>query len=452
MDVEHVASTFDGFISEIEDKWGLDRHKIAAETVFFSHETYTPARGGSAQAEVKALRDTFGKSADSLIISNTKGFTGHPMGVGIEDASMIYGLHHGKIPPIANHKVVDEELGNLNLSKGGSYPNLKYGIRFGAGFGSQIALSLLRKWPVVGERIDAKKFLALNQELAGTSDVRMRILQNKLVAYVNGDENLHGGVEGDVWELTADIEGTDLRNVASTPEAPKPVQTQASAPTKQPSKPVETKPEPAPAAATSAPVVAADSDEIRKVVLEVVVEHTGYPADFVEFDQDLEGELGIDTVKQAEIMADIRGKFNLPVDEDFILADYPTLEHMMGYIVKMQGGEAVAAPAPAAALRKLQGVLLEAERSERGGAASQGGRAERVRRARAGGHGLRDAPGASGGVPSGWLGARQGGLGPASVPRRRRGDGALLVHRELRRAATLPAPDRDGAPAWHEPA
>ena len=349
LDVEHVASTFDGFISEIEDKWGLDRHKIAAETVFFSHETYTPARGGSAQAEVKALRDTFGKSADSLIISNTKGFTGHPMGVGIEDASMIYGLHHGKIPPIANHKVVDEELGNLNLSKGGSYPNLKYGIRFGAGFGSQIALSLLRKWPVVGERIDAKKFLAWNQELAGTSDVRMRILQNKLVAYVNGDENLHGGVEGDVWELTAGIEGTDLRNVASTPEAPKPVQTQAPAPTKQPSKPVETKPEPAPAAATSAPVVAADSDEIRKVVLEVVVEHTGYPADFVEFDQDLEGELGIDTVKQAEIMADIRGKFNLPVDEDFILADYPTLEHMMGYIVKMQGGEAVAAPAPAAA-------------------------------------------------------------------------------------------------------
>ena len=49
-------------------------------------------------------------------------------------------------------------------------------------------------------------------------------------------------------------------------------------------------------------------------------------------------------------------------------------------------------------------------------------------------------------------GARQGGLGPASVPRRRRGDGALLVHRELRSAATLPAPDRDGAPAWHEPA
>ena len=60
-----------------------------------------------------------------------------------------------------------------------------------------------------------------------------------------------------------------LRAKASSNKAP--------APTKQPSKPVESKPEPAPAAATSAPVVAADSDEIRKVVLEVVVEHTGYP-------------------------------------------------------------------------------------------------------------------------------------------------------------------------------
>ena len=167
----------------------------------------------------------------------------------------------------------------------------------------------------------------------------MRILQNKLVAYVNGDENLHGGVEGEVWELTAGIEGTDLRNMTSVPAAPKPVQTEAPAPAKQPTTAVEAKTEPTPAAAKSAPIVAADSDEIRKVVLEVVVEHTGYPADFVEFDQDLEGELGIDTVKQAEIMADIRGKFNLPVDEDFILADYPTLEHMMGYIVKMQGGE-----------------------------------------------------------------------------------------------------------------
>ena len=79
---------------------------------------------------------------------------------------------------------------------------------------------------------------------------------------------------------------------------------------------------------------------MTQTVVEVVVEkHTGYPADFIELDQDLEGELGIDTVKQAEIMADIRDRFGLPVDEDFVLADHPTLNHMIAYIQRMKGGE-----------------------------------------------------------------------------------------------------------------
>ena len=121
---------------------------MAPDTVFFSHETYTPARGGSAQSEVKALRETFGESTNKLVIANTKGFTGHPMAVGIEDASMFYGLLTGRIPPIANHKEKDPELGDLNPSTGGDYPSLKYGLCFAAGFGSQIALSLMKKWPV----------------------------------------------------------------------------------------------------------------------------------------------------------------------------------------------------------------------------------------------------------------------------------------------------------------
>ena len=73
--------------------------------------------------------------------------------------------------------------------------------------------------------------------------------------------------------------------------------------------------------------------------------HTGYPADFIELDQDLEGELGIDTVKQAEIMAEIRDRFSLPVDEDFVLSDHPTLNHFTAYITKMQGGTSPSAPA-----------------------------------------------------------------------------------------------------------
>jgi len=335
LDVDHVAETVDNFMTEMEQRWKIDRHDIAADTVFFSHETYTPARGGSAQSEVRALRDTFTHSTDKLVIANTKGFTGHPMAVGIEDASMFHGMKTGRIPPIANHKETDPELGDLNLSKGGEYPNLKYGLRFAAGFGSQMALSLVRRWPVKGERIDGAKFLAWNRNLAGTDDVVMRLLDQKLVAYVDGDNNLHGGVQGEPWPITAAFEGKP--SVVAAPVV---------APT--PAAPVAPKPPAAPAPApVSMPAPSGGTDaHLVETVIEVVVKHTGYPADFVELDQDLEGELGIDTVKQAEIMADIREKFSLPVDEEFILSDYPTLNHMIAYIQRMTGGE-VADVAPA---------------------------------------------------------------------------------------------------------
>ena len=350
LNVDHVATSVDSFIGQMEERWGLDRHQMAPDTVFFSHETYTPARGGSAQAEVKALRETFGASADKLVIANTKGFTGHPMGVGIEDASMLYGLDTGRIPPIANHKEVDAELGNLNLSKGGDHSNLKYGMRFAAGFGSQIGLSLVRKWEYSPPRIDGGRLLGWNQELAGTQDLELRILENKLVAYVSADDNLHGGVQGDVYDITEGV------TVTKSP-APAPVIETAPEPIPAP------KPEPVVAEPAPAPSPAGGGD-ITPIVIEVVVNHTGYPADFVELDQDLEGELGIDTVKQAEIMADIREKFSLPVDEDFILSDYPTLNHMIAYIQRMSGGEVPAAPSPTPVPEPVPEPVVEAPAPE----------------------------------------------------------------------------------------
>jgi len=335
LDVEHVGQVVNGFITDMERRWGLDRHAMAPNTVFFSHETYTPARGGSAQSEVKALRDTFGDSTDKLVIANTKGFTGHPMAVGIEDASMFYGLKTQRIPPIANHKEKDPELGDLNLSTGGDYPQLEYGLRFAAGFGSQIALSLMRRWPVDGDRIDGGRLLAWARGLAGTDDVVMRVLQNKLVAYVDGENNLHGGIQGEPWPATSSWEGKPSVSSTPAPASSAPVTTAPSPPST---------PEPAPSPMPVAAAAPVSDEGMVSTVIEVVVNHTGYPADFVELDQDLEGELGIDTVKQAEIMADIRDRFGLPVDEDFVLADYPTLNHMIGYIQRMKSGEPVFSP------------------------------------------------------------------------------------------------------------
>ncbi len=112
--------------------------------VFVSHETYTPARGGSASAEIYALRAVFGDAADRIVIANTKGFTGHAMATGIEDVVAVKALETGCVPPVANFKEVDPELGPLNLSKGGAYP-IEYALRLSAGFGSQVSMTVIRR-------------------------------------------------------------------------------------------------------------------------------------------------------------------------------------------------------------------------------------------------------------------------------------------------------------------
>jgi hypothetical protein len=50
-------------------------------------------------------------------------------------------------------------------------------------------------------------------------------------------------------------------------------------------------------------------------VLDVVAVKTGYPKDMLDLDLDLEADLGIDTVKQAETFAAIRETFSIPVQE-----------------------------------------------------------------------------------------------------------------------------------------
>ncbi|MFZ1178294.1 MAG: acyltransferase domain-containing protein, partial [Mycobacterium sp.] len=76
LDVEHIGGVMENLLVQAEAR-GVDRHAIAPSTVFVSHETYTPARGGSAAAEINALRRVFGADADAVVITNTKGFTGH---------------------------------------------------------------------------------------------------------------------------------------------------------------------------------------------------------------------------------------------------------------------------------------------------------------------------------------------------------------------------------------
>ncbi|MCP4423408.1 MAG: SDR family NAD(P)-dependent oxidoreductase, partial [Chloroflexi bacterium] len=57
-----------------------------------------------------------------------------------------------------------------------------------------------------------------------------------------------------------------------------------------------------------------------------------YPQDMLELDLDLEADLGVDTVKQAETFVAIREAFDIPRRDDLQLGNYPTLEHVIGFV------------------------------------------------------------------------------------------------------------------------
>ena len=105
------------------------------------------------------------------------------------------------------------------------------------------------------------------------------------------------------------------------------------------------------AAAAAAPA----GDEVTDAVVTIVAEMTGYPAELLDLDLDLEADLGVDTVKQAEVFAAVRERFNVERDENLQLRDFPTLTHVIGWVRDKTGIQPVAAgssgatAAPAAA-------------------------------------------------------------------------------------------------------
>jgi 3-oxoacyl-(acyl-carrier-protein) synthase len=144
LDRKHIGSELKRFLTDIELVHGICKAEIATHGVYFSHETCTHASDASSCSgnEVAALRTAFGDDLVSkLLILNTKGFTGHPMGVSFEDVTAVEVLMRQTVPPVPNYKEKDEYLGDLNISKGGPYA-CRYALRFAAGFGSQVAFAL----------------------------------------------------------------------------------------------------------------------------------------------------------------------------------------------------------------------------------------------------------------------------------------------------------------------
>ena len=66
--------------------------------------------------------------------------------------------------------------------------------------------------------------------------------------------------------------------------------------------------------------------ELEQFLIDFVVEQTGYPPEMVEMDADLEADLGIDSIKKAQLFGELAEQFEISVDvsdESLSLDDFP---------------------------------------------------------------------------------------------------------------------------------
>ena len=366
LDIQHISQLMEDLVAGVELSSGISRDQMASQMMFMSHETYTPARGGSAAAEVNALRRVFGAAADRIIIANTKGFTGHAMGAGIEDVVAVKALETGRVPPVANFKEVDPDLGPLNLSKGGAYP-VEYALRLGAGFGSQISMTLMRRLTTKDEArpspnalgyryriVDGNAWNAWLSRMAGYPTADLEVVNRTLRVQDQG-----------IASRPREAAQETPRELAPALQAPTPKPVAASKPA-PPAPPAKASPSKAAIPAVSsvseikgggtdvhplanALIPAVKTDPVKQRILTLVAEKTGYPIDMLDLDLDLEADLGVDTVKQAEVMATVRETYGIERDDKLKLRDFPTLAHVIRFVHDRRPDLAAVVPPPPAA-------------------------------------------------------------------------------------------------------
>jgi acyl transferase domain-containing protein/NAD(P)-dependent dehydrogenase (short-subunit alcohol dehydrogenase family) len=89
---------------------------------------------------------------------------------------------------------------------------------------------------------------------------------------------------------------------------------------------------PAPVAARAPVSSKINPEELESFLINFVVEQTGYPSEVVELDADLEADLGIDSIKKAQLFGELQEYFDVTPTEDLTLDDFPTLRHVVAFL------------------------------------------------------------------------------------------------------------------------
>ncbi len=95
-------------------------------------------------------------------------------------------------------------------------------------------------------------------------------------------------------------------------------------------------PVPVPAPVADAPI---GVEELGNALLEIVSEKTGYPAEMLELEMDMEADLGIDSIKRVEILGALQDAYpTLPDVETDALGELRTLGSILEYMTAQSAG------------------------------------------------------------------------------------------------------------------
>ena len=310
IDVGHLAGELNKFVERVERQNTISRTDMAKQLVFMSHETFTPARGGSASAEVQALKSAFPNDYKQIAITNTKGYTGHTLGAGIEDAILVKGLQKKTFPPVANLDNVPAEFSDLNFTQSG-HGDYRFGLHFSAGFGSHFAFLLVDRV----QEADVKNNPAYHEwlvRITGSPKPMLGIV-NKTLCVLPQDKQPDTMAQENVAKKGSDAAG---HNVAES----------------RPSKANDEAKQPAGLEQPGKAAGNASATDVLGQITELIANQTGYTIDMLEPDLDLEADLGIDTVKQVETFGKITKSFGLTVPEDISLSELNTIRKIAEYI------------------------------------------------------------------------------------------------------------------------
>ncbi len=120
-------------------------------------------------------------------------------------------------------------------------------------------------------------------------------------------------------------------------------------------------------------------EDLESFLVNFVVEQTGYPPEVVELDADLEADLGIDSIKKAQLFGELQEYFDIAPSEGLTLDDFPTLRHVVRFLsASMEHDEPAASAVSATASATATVPTSEPSRAEPVEALSSGANGSRV--------------------------------------------------------------------------